>query len=71
MDGDGKWVNDPTVIDELHEPGVEQVQASDVNDIADALVGGVAAQKVAQFADEKTQAEDQAMPIPGKKPPAA
>jgi hypothetical protein len=71
MNAQGAWVNDPTVIDELREPGVEVIQASEVEDFADALVGGAAAQKIAQFADEKQQAEDQAMPIPGKTPPAA
>ena len=38
MNAQGAWVNDPTVIDELREPGVEVIQASDVPDFADALV---------------------------------
>lgn len=66
MTADGKWQADPTVIDELHAPGVEMVDASDVPDIVDALTGGQAADAVANTEEDP---EAETMPVPGAQPP--
>jgi hypothetical protein len=68
LTADGTWKNDPTVIDEIREPGVAEIQPADAPDIADALTGGKEAEAVASSAAADAADERGTGPM---KPPAA